>query len=542
MGWGEEPPTRRQSLDDPVLASLAKTDQLGLGIKRWDPVAAEGLKPKQIDREQAKKLHERFLKVQAAKVAAALEEETRDQGHPSLSDLRRRREEKAKAEAEMAEKEQPEDKPGDKQGEDGESEEKTHGAETQQETVDMIDAPSSEEPSMRTATAAISPLTSEALEMETKDPVTSPIAAAGTRVPTNPLDTFKETYALAQYQLILLRQPNGKQLEGRVIKQDSMRVQVALLDEFGSRTNKTTWSDVRTVRPVGGVDGKGASIRRYAYEASGIASSVTAQRLERSRARAGESEDAGSATSSSPPKKLRELEAERDDLLAAGAFTEAEPIMAELLEQQRSELGSRHEDTLWNVEMYGLLLTAFRRCDEALPMTLEVVNTRREVLGEAHPKTQLAEANLDYLQEVSAEYAHLLGASEDDARGKVDEIAALHLTQAALDHKAYASVVKPSAAQDDVSAAGTEATTSTSTSENAMPPMSEDEQKRLEEKRQLSIAANAFFREWQEKAKEEAAAAAEAAAKAQVTTEEKAKAEAMALALSLAGTQSRPRW
>ena len=96
MGWGTEgEPVRRQSLDDPVLASLANAEERR--VKRWDPLREKEPEPKPIDADQAKKLHERFLKVQAAAVAAA-QEDLNNQGHPSLSELRRRKAERAEKE------------------------------------------------------------------------------------------------------------------------------------------------------------------------------------------------------------------------------------------------------------------------------------------------------------------------------------------------------------------------------------------------------------------------------------------------------------
>ena len=291
MGWGtEEEPGRRASLEDEVLATLAGAKERR--VKKWDPLAKKE-EAKQVDPSKAKAAAERFLKVQAAKVAAA-KAAAANEDHPSLSELRRRKEEKA--ERERAEKERAEQE----------------------------------------------------------------------------------------------RAENGTEEVEQAAEED-------ITDATPSVTPRTL----------------------------SIASSVTAQRLERSRARSGgpdSSRGAGSShDSAASPRQaaapayvfplpwrnlagleLTELLVERDNLLAAAslqpAWAEVEALLAPLLDRQRTELGDRHKDTVTSMEMYGLLLTTLCRYEEALPVTLEAADARREVFGDAHAKTKAADENLAHLQ------------------------------------------------------------------------------------------------------------------------------------------------
>jgi hypothetical protein len=380
MGWGSEEEVTRQSLDDPVLASLANAKERK--VKRWDPVTKEA--PAQhmvMDVDKAKRVQERFSKVQAAAVMAAQAEDSNGRGHPSLSELRQRRQERA--EKEKAEKER-----------------------LARERADVVHA--------------------------------------------------------------------EKEAGGVGLRNDETGAEV---------TSPTMMPPTRD--------------RRHSYESSGIASSVTAQRLERSRARTPRSSGAPGShdvrTAPMPDRSLGELVTERNKLLNAGSWAEAEILIAALLKRQRAEQGDRHIDTLVSLEMYGLLLTALCRFSEALPVTLEVVHARREMLGEEHKRTETVVANLDHLQQLAAQ-AEAEGNNKDGdgETGKVDAEAAAKLRRTV-----------------------TEAT--------------------------FATEADAFFREFMKNVKaEEAAAKAEAEALEAAKKEEEeaeaiaAQAEAMRLALSLA--------
>ena len=378
---------RKEALEDPVLASLASAEERR--VKRWDPLAEKGPEKKQVDPDKAKKLHERFIKRQQAAAVAAQAEEAKNRGHPSLAELRKRRE--VRAETQRAERERAE----------------RERAESEDEAVDAI-----------------------TIGMDTT--VTTP----------------------------------GRE-------------------------------------------------RRYSHEnagiasSTGIASSVTAQRLERSQqrfdARSGarspspestratvSNENESLVEASTPLRDLGELVAERDHLLAAGSMTDAESLLTALIERQRTELGDRHHDTLTSLEMYGLLLTALCRFKEALPAMLEAVNARREILGDEHARTKAAVANLGHLQEVTAS-AVAKDVEHEAPTGKFDSVAAAKLAKAASDATA--------------------------------------ERK-----------ADEFFREFQRKVKAEAEAEAtakaeaeRAKAEAEAAEAERQKAEALAVAMSMVG-------
>ena len=387
MGWGQEEGVRKEALEDPVLASLASAEERR--VKRWDPLAEKGPEKKQVDPDKAKKLHERFIKRQQAAAAAAQAEEAKNRGHPSLAELRKRRE--VRAETQRAERERAE----------------RERAESEDEALDAI---------------------------------------------TIGMDT----------------------------------------------TVTTPGRERRSSHESAGI-----------ASSTGIASSVTAQRLERSQqrldarsgarspspesTRATVSNENESLVEASPPlRDLGELVTERDRLLAAGSMTDAESLMTALIERQRTELGDRHHDTLTSLEMYGLLLTALCRFKEALPAMLEAVNARREILGDEHVRTKAAVANLGHLQEVTAS-AVAKDVEHEAPTGKFDSVAAAKLAKAASDATA--------------------------------------ERK-----------ADEFFREFQRKVKAEAEAEAtakaeaeRAKAEAEAAEAERQKAEALAVAMSMVG-------
>jgi tetratricopeptide (TPR) repeat protein len=68
-------------------------------------------------------------------------------------------------------------------------------------------------------------------------------------------------------------------------------------------------------------------------------------------------------------------------------YDEAEPLFLETLETRKRVLGDDHPDTLWSMNNLGILYQNQGRYDEAEPLFLETLETRKRVLGDGHPDT-----------------------------------------------------------------------------------------------------------------------------------------------------------
>ena len=85
------------------------------------------------------------------------------------------------------------------------------------------------------------------------------------------------------------------------------------------------------------------------------------------------------------------------ELKAQGKYGEAERLFREVLERERTTLGTRHPHTLAYMDNLGTLLQAKGDLAAAEPLLREALEGRREVLGARHPKTLAAIKNLGAL-------------------------------------------------------------------------------------------------------------------------------------------------
>ena len=80
-----------------------------------------------------------------------------------------------------------------------------------------------------------------------------------------------------------------------------------------------------------------------------------------------------------------------------GRFAEAEPYFLDVLESRRRLLGEEHPNTLLAINNMGALLLSQGRFAEAEPHVLEAMEVRRRVLGEDHPATLMSINNVGAL-------------------------------------------------------------------------------------------------------------------------------------------------
>jgi tetratricopeptide (TPR) repeat protein len=79
--------------------------------------------------------------------------------------------------------------------------------------------------------------------------------------------------------------------------------------------------------------------------------------------------------------------ARANKLYAEGEIDEATPLYREVIEMRRQTLGDRHPDTLTSIHNLGRLLTDQGRLDEAAELLREALEARRQTLGHRHPDT-----------------------------------------------------------------------------------------------------------------------------------------------------------
>ena len=73
--------------------------------------------------------------------------------------------------------------------------------------------------------------------------------------------------------------------------------------------------------------------------------------------------------------------------LNQGRYGEAEPLLEQVLQLRREVLGERHPDTLASLDNLAALYLNQGRYGEAEPLYEQALQLRREVLGERHPDT-----------------------------------------------------------------------------------------------------------------------------------------------------------
>ena len=84
-------------------------------------------------------------------------------------------------------------------------------------------------------------------------------------------------------------------------------------------------------------------------------------------------------------------------LAKKGKYEEAEPLCREVLEVRRETLGNRHPHTLIAMGTLAVELHSQGKYDEAEPLFREVLEATRETLGNRHPNTLIAISNLNRL-------------------------------------------------------------------------------------------------------------------------------------------------
>ena len=70
-----------------------------------------------------------------------------------------------------------------------------------------------------------------------------------------------------------------------------------------------------------------------------------------------------------------------------GRYDDAEPLFLETLETRKRVLGDDDQDTLNSINNLALLYWNQRRYDEAEPLYLETLETQKRVLGDDNPRT-----------------------------------------------------------------------------------------------------------------------------------------------------------
>jgi tetratricopeptide (TPR) repeat protein len=81
-----------------------------------------------------------------------------------------------------------------------------------------------------------------------------------------------------------------------------------------------------------------------------------------------------------------------------GRYDEAEPLLLETLETKKRVLGDDHPDTLDAMHSLAILYQRQGRFDEAEPLALETLKIRRRVLGDHHRGTSISMYNLACLE------------------------------------------------------------------------------------------------------------------------------------------------
>ena len=70
-----------------------------------------------------------------------------------------------------------------------------------------------------------------------------------------------------------------------------------------------------------------------------------------------------------------------------GQLKEARPLYEEVLQARREALGDRHLETLISISNMGALLYGMGQLTEAMPLFEEALQGSRETLGDSHPHT-----------------------------------------------------------------------------------------------------------------------------------------------------------
>jgi len=84
-------------------------------------------------------------------------------------------------------------------------------------------------------------------------------------------------------------------------------------------------------------------------------------------------------------------------LWSAGLFVECEPLLAEVLEDQRRTLGNDHVQTLVSMNNYANLLDDTGRREDAEALYREALEAQRRTLGDLHPDTLTSMSNVAIL-------------------------------------------------------------------------------------------------------------------------------------------------
>jgi hypothetical protein len=81
--------------------------------------------------------------------------------------------------------------------------------------------------------------------------------------------------------------------------------------------------------------------------------------------------------------------------IAQDRYAEAEVMGVQVLELRREVLGERHPDTLYSMQSLALVCNLQGRDNDAISLMDECLQLRREVLGLEHPSTKEAEQLLN---------------------------------------------------------------------------------------------------------------------------------------------------
>ena len=93
-------------------------------------------------------------------------------------------------------------------------------------------------------------------------------------------------------------------------------------------------------------------------------------------------------------------------LAKKGKYEEAEPLCREVLEVRRETLGNRHPHTLIAMGTLAVELHSQGKYDEAEPLFREVLEATRETLGNRHPDTLTSINNLGLLLKAKGDHAN----------------------------------------------------------------------------------------------------------------------------------------
>ena len=81
-------------------------------------------------------------------------------------------------------------------------------------------------------------------------------------------------------------------------------------------------------------------------------------------------------------------------LLSDGRYKEAEELFIEVMETKKRVLGEEHPDTLGSMANLASTYRNQGRWNEAEKLDVQVIETRKRVLGDEHPDTLTSMANL----------------------------------------------------------------------------------------------------------------------------------------------------